>query len=839
MKGPSSWSIGMECLDVFASIYFNERERLTRAYNVVITSIFNMSTPAANIQNGYLKFINEIISQRTKHEVYQLRIMSDSQPYHKGHMGNRALLLADFYILVTDNFDTLKNLMKNYITQASSWNPSARFLLLYNNPIDYDSYLNITEKLFRFMLYECNAYRVAMLFATGPTKYTFSVLDYYNKIKCQSMQIRHIGYCQNGKAHPSFNIVSTVFNVFLNGISLKNCTFRMCASISAPFVEADCITGIELRLVAFIKNRLNFEIVQTCEEVARGENKNGTWTGLLSKLTARKCDFILGGFYPDNDVSESFWFTDTYLADSHTWFVKLSEVRPPWKALYKIFNKYTWVCFGLVLLIIWCFWYIFVNMMPEPKAHKELSLAGLNSMAVSICAAVNERPLCNTPRIFFFTVALYGLNVCAIYTSLLVSVLTDPGYLHQIDELNEVVEHGIPFGGIEENSDWFENEDDMWIHDQFNSSELFLPTSENLKAVQRGERVILSSRMFIMQNKIADEIYAFPQNVFNSPLQMIVMPGFPLLSHFNYMIRAMSDNGIFSKIDMDFRYNNSYLNRIAKMRPKFKESTIVLTTAHVQGPFGILIIGLSCSSLLFIGENFLYYTLGPYLRKHYDWNIGKKATKINTKKEKMNNGLKRIVTMKPQRYDKVNKKEKSQLENNIKTIKRSGPIKSIEFIVPHQWLEGTNKSKKVKPIKKQQFVKNIYNNNPTIPVPLRTPNIITFSIPSDPIKPKQQVQFIGLIKNLKAAERYDSPSTFKRSKRQIKPRSANLVYHAKPVKINRSHPKLHLSTNLLKLFSYHLKSSQINNIKEFKIASLRNMRNLQLTPIFYKKNVFK
>lgn len=110
----------------------------------------------------------------------------------------------------------------------------------------------------------------------------------------------------------------------------------------------------------------------------------------------------------------------------------------------------------------------------------------------------------------------------------------------------------------------------MWIYEDYNHTEDFEPTTDNMEYVKRGERVILSSRMFMLQSIFSDDTYGFPTNVFSSPVQMIMKPGFPFLYEFNLMIRRMRDFGIFAKIKSDFIYNNTYLNRIAKERPEFQ-----------------------------------------------------------------------------------------------------------------------------------------------------------------------------------------------------------------------------------------------------------------------------
>lgn len=178
------------------------------------------------------------------------------------------------------------------------------------------------------------------------------------------------------------------------------------------------------------------------------EESPGNFTGLLGRLNQKSCDFIVGGFYPDNDVIQSFWVSDTYLEDSYTWFVKLADPRPPWMALYVIFQNLTWLSCVAMLFLTWITWYILVHFLPEPLDTREFSLVGINNMAVTICVSVNERPTCGASRIFFVLLALYGLNLTSTYTSKLIAVFSDPGFLHQIHTLQEVKEAGIPYGKI-------------------------------------------------------------------------------------------------------------------------------------------------------------------------------------------------------------------------------------------------------------------------------------------------------------------------------------------------------------------------------------------------------
>lgn len=52
----------------------------------------------------------------------------------------------------------------------------------------------------------------------------------------------------------------------------------------------------------------------------RGEPMdNGTWSDLLGMLRRDECDFVVGGFFPDNEVHYDFGVTGAYFQDSYTW----------------------------------------------------------------------------------------------------------------------------------------------------------------------------------------------------------------------------------------------------------------------------------------------------------------------------------------------------------------------------------------------------------------------------------------------------------------------------------------------------------------------------------------
>lgn len=278
-----------------------------------------------------------------------------------------------------------------------------------------------------------------------------------------------------------------------------------------------------------------------------------------------------GGYYPDNEVHEDFWTTDSYFEDPWTWYIKLAGLEPPWKGLATIFAFETWLLSFAILIISWITWFTIGRIsQDEDSSHRSVSLTALNTFGVTLCVAVFERPNYHPLRIFFMALTLFSLNLVCIYTSKLIDVFKNPAFEHQIATIEEVMKLGISFGGPKENQDWFDNESDELIFKGYNHSENFDIRSDNIKDVSQGQRVILVNQMYILQSDYYTNIYPFPRPVINILTEAIMKQGFPFLFHFNAIIRNMRDCGLFDKIYSTYVWNETYLNMISKKRPVFQ-----------------------------------------------------------------------------------------------------------------------------------------------------------------------------------------------------------------------------------------------------------------------------
>lgn len=104
-KGPAAWAAGAKCLNKLVSTYFYSQYD-TRIKNAVILHTKTLSTPAAEIERIFLRWMNLMISSGETVDPYQLTVISDNYKIDGlKHVPTNALTLTDYYILVADDVD--------------------------------------------------------------------------------------------------------------------------------------------------------------------------------------------------------------------------------------------------------------------------------------------------------------------------------------------------------------------------------------------------------------------------------------------------------------------------------------------------------------------------------------------------------------------------------------------------------------------------------------------------------------------------------------------------------------------------------------------------------------
>uniref|UniRef100_A0A182PMW1 Ionotropic glutamate receptor C-terminal domain-containing protein n=1 Tax=Anopheles epiroticus TaxID=199890 RepID=A0A182PMW1_9DIPT len=626
-RGPMAARAGIQCLELLSDTYFHMLDT-TQIENIVIFYLQNLSSPAREILLGYLQLHHTGYDNHDSddnddgdnvkddyanggHSLFQLKLMSDtvsSGDIRRAQFKDHKQI--DYYVIVIDSFDGLRRALDR-ISSTAAFNPRGKFVVLYNNPNDRDSDQRLANEVLMLLFIGHHSVNVLFAFAVDATSYHVYTGDpYHGATDCGRMKALKVATVVNG-SFTTRALSTTMINIPKVPPELGSCTFLLCTRVAPPFIDLDCARGLELQIMDLLRESMKFKVNVSCREMDRGElQPDGSWSDLLGLMRDDECDIIAGGFNPDFDVHDEFGSTTLYLQDYHTWYVPTAGPDARWKLLLYIFEVSTWELFACVLFVSALVWRFVAHFLPESAAHRQLSICFLNTWCVFLCISANNRPECNALRMVFIGLTLYALNVTTIYTSILITMLTNPPLAYQVDTIEEIMASGIPIGGRLDSEDWFMNdfEDDRLVSERYNATSEFQPSLANLQAVLEGKRSLLMSRLYVRNTKYYGEVHGLTKDVFVTQIEMIMEKGFPLLPKFNRILSNLIDMGIMQKLWNDFLYNVTILDWIRANRALSEEDIIaaspevVLTLDHLQSAFALYGIGICLCVIVFLLE---------------------------------------------------------------------------------------------------------------------------------------------------------------------------------------------------------------------------------------------
>lgn len=133
-----------------------------------------------------------------------------------------------------------------------------------------------------------------------------------------------------------------------------------------------------------------------------------------------------------------------YYTDDLTWCIAKAGLAPTWLNVFKIFDVSTWIVIAVMLLLTTIVLHKFKK---SDRNHENLGWSFLITLSMTISNPGHYQPNKFFIKIFFMTLAIYGMNFGAAYHSILISVLTSPRYDKQISSLNEILNNNFKISG--------------------------------------------------------------------------------------------------------------------------------------------------------------------------------------------------------------------------------------------------------------------------------------------------------------------------------------------------------------------------------------------------------
>lgn len=259
-RGPFAIDSALKCLHTVEMDWLKRNEVLTRSSNLAIGYIHNDSFPAVKISEEYIKFKNHFATS-FKNDTYQIRVFSSATPYKriKDKEVLASILLIDYYVIITDEIEDIDFIVESYLNPAPSWNPGARFLILFNNITNQRNPAAVAKQIFEKLLIKYYVHKILLMYAVGVTNYTIHLLDPFDEKNCRKVIVENASSCDNGVIKNKFLFMSHLRRFRIN-TNLRNCTLTLCMTISQPFIRPDCNNGIEMILLEILRNKLEFDV---------------------------------------------------------------------------------------------------------------------------------------------------------------------------------------------------------------------------------------------------------------------------------------------------------------------------------------------------------------------------------------------------------------------------------------------------------------------------------------------------------------------------------------------------------------------------------------------------
>lgn len=570
----------------------------------------NVSTSVTRIRSEILKYIHQniqfsvqVLSPGNEEEICGAE---DSHVLHNFD-DFEAIPLADYFVIIVDNFSDLKRLVSKLI-RSRSWNAHAMFIVLLfnfvsNDKTNVDFVEHILTCLFRFNVINIvivvpQANKIRNSFVYGWKPYDPPMYCGYNNETAKNRLIKE-NICEKG-------IVKYKRGVFEDRVpaNMEGCVLYVLALERKPFVSADDQDpNIEQLLINELLKNLNFKINYEIINTTRGEKVLGQWDGALKELIKKRGNVLIGGIFPDNDIHEDFECSSAYLGDSYTWVVPKAYPSPRWLPLIIIFEKIVWASFICVFIICVFTWRILGQVSNDTNYNRTFNHCFLSTWICSLGFGTYFRPNKECLRVFFVFLNLYCILCLTAYQTKLIDVLRNPTFQYQIKTIEELVLSGLKLGGFEELHDLFYNSSDpfdnqlgeQWIDvDDISKAMIDVAVYRNFSLLcSRLELAHTATKIPELSDSFGNfKYYAFEMNVFTVPMEMVAMKGFAFMKVFSKKLGILKQSGVNVGIRRHFvSLNNIRRAKISRSLGIAKPDIDALTLQHLQGGFLALSLG--------------------------------------------------------------------------------------------------------------------------------------------------------------------------------------------------------------------------------------------------------
>nr|CAI5821960.1 unnamed protein product [Callosobruchus analis] len=519
-----------------------------------------------------------------------------------------------FYLIILDKyniseFDDIVLTISDLVTS----NPSANVLVYVDN---VDDYLVTAKEVLDRLIYYLFPYCALLLPGTDGDFYLVKRnLSSVGPAHCGSNEQLYItDECVGGKM---MDIEKDYFDTGL-GSNFHNCTLGVIAKEYQPFVINEN-EGFEIELLGIIGKRLNihFNITVSNSSEWGKEVTDNDYTGDLEAMYEHMY-LGIGNIDTGMGYEDDFVFSTSYHMEARSWVVPKARLVPKWRSFIAMFNLKIWgICLGSIFFYALMF-YLTAKLSETVTAYKKLDTALEASFKV-ILSTSETQPKSDLTRMFFISLAVFGIILYSIYTVYLLKYLKNPIREHQYRRNFEIYDSSgnlrVGVGGIKRLKSLFNISEPQVrkIYDAYQVAD----SGKHDTVLYWFKKVADERNIWTISNKLYSEyllahtkavlnpdgspkVFIFREKLMTYSVSILARQGHPLIFMINRIIGQLMQGAIVQHL-VD---NQTSLIEIRKAKNN-KEGVAqfsALSIDHLQGAFALLIVGCSIAFVSFIIE---------------------------------------------------------------------------------------------------------------------------------------------------------------------------------------------------------------------------------------------
>ncbi|PSN35299.1 Ionotropic receptor 246 [Blattella germanica] len=504
-----------------------------------------------------------------------------------------------------DNMSDITDIMQQMYQMYSlfSWNERAKILAILSCPRDSDNETALAVKALFKRMKSASVYN-AVILVPQPSLGKVDIYNWYPyqlpSGKCRELHgVELVDTFENGRFIHAVDLFPNKFPRNFQG-----CSLIIAASFYPPYVFEESeddgdgfmwIGGLEPRIISYIANYLNANV--TILKYPR----NISFYEVARYIYMNQADIVIGNL----QYSYGFLLFNKYLfphfIDKYTWFVPRADQFPRWLCITRVFDLSTWIVLFLIVILTAFVSYLIIylqfSLIKIKKESASFDQILCYSWSVLLGIALPKLPQSMPVRMFFILFVIFCFAVNSIVQTYLITFILDPGYLHQMDSIKELLDSNLQvfmsdlfFGYLD--YIWYSMESVNYINDE---EELMEKALESRNSAIFTTRNILS--YFTDIGKIGRRYFEFSKYSVHLCSVFLVDRGWPFVDIVNSVIMRLVQAGLNKKIMVDV------LNSRKLKRHHFGNEVFVpLAITHLQAAFIFLFIGMILGLIAFLIE---------------------------------------------------------------------------------------------------------------------------------------------------------------------------------------------------------------------------------------------